>query len=301
MLSGWKRFFAPLWVFALASSPLFAQSEVGTTAINGTITDPSGAVVPGAKVTVKNGDIGFSRASTSTGAGFYNFTELPVGVYELTIEQAGFSKAVRSGIHLSVGSSSPLAIQLRVRASPQTVDVSAEAPVVETSRTEASTGVSTRQIQELPINGRNFLDFTLTTPGVVRDPTRTGDLSFGGQRGTSNSLLIDGSDANNTFYGQSTGRTGTGRNPYSFSEDAVQEFQVNTNGYAAEIGRAGGGVINVITKSGSNGFHGDVFEFYRDKAPNANSWDNNHANGGKGAIKAPYHFNQFGANVGGPI
>ena len=297
MLSGWKRFFAPLWVFALASSPLFAQSEVGTTAINGTITDPSGAVVPGAKVTVKNGDIGFSRESASTGAGFYNFTQLPVGVYELTIEQAGFSKAVRSGIHLSVGSSSTLDIQLRVGASTQTVDVSAEAPVVETSRTEASTGVSTRQIQELPINGRNFLDFTLTTPGVVRDPTRTGDLSFGGQRGTSNSLLIDGSDANNTFYGQSTGRTGTGRNPYSFSEDAVQEFQVNTNGYAAEIGRAGGGVINVITKSGSNGFHGDVFEFYRDKALNANSWDNN----ALGRAKRAYHFNQFGGSVGGPI
>lgn len=110
---------------------------------------------------------------------------------------------------------------------------------------------------------------------MVRDPTRAGDLSFGGERGTSNSLLIDGSDANNTFYGQATGRTGTGRNPYSFSEDAVQEFQVNTNGYAPEIGRAGGGVINTITKSGTNAFHGDAFEFFRDKSLNANSWDNN--------------------------
>ena len=147
------------------------------------------------------------------------------------------------------------------------------------------------------MNGRNFLDFTLLTPGVVRDPTRSGDISFGGQRGTSNSLLVDGADSNNTFYGQSTGRAGTGRSPYSFSEDAVEEFQVNTNNYAAEIGRAGGGVINTITKSGTNGFHGDGFWFFRDKALNANSWDNN----ALGRPKRAYHFNQFGGNVGGPI
>ena len=108
---------------------------------------------------------------------------------------------------------------------------------------------------------------------------------------------MDGSDANNVFFGQSTGRSGTGRSPYSFSQDAVQEFQVSANGYAAEVGRAGGGVINVITKSGTNDWHGTAFEFFRDKALNANSWENNRAR----LPKRNYHFNQFGGNLGGPI
>src|SRR5262249_378825 len=119
----------------------------------------------------------------------------------------------------------------------------------------------------------------------------------GGQRGTANSLVVDGSDSNNVFFGQSTGRSGTGRNPYSFSQDAVQEFQVSSNGYAAEVGRATGGVIHVITKSGTNDFHGTVFEFYRDRSMNSNTWNNNRNHRLKGA----YHFNQFGGNIGGPI
>ncbi|HZQ51506.1 MAG TPA: carboxypeptidase regulatory-like domain-containing protein [Bryobacteraceae bacterium] len=274
-----------------------AQSSVATANLNGTVTDPSGAAIVGAKITARNTETGFVRQTVTTDVGLYSLTDLPVGTYDLTVEQPGFSTAVRNNVRLTVGSASTLNIQMEVGTATQKIDVSAEAPLVETSRTQTSTAISNRQIQELPINGRNFLDFTLLTPGVVRDPTRTGDLSFGGQRGTSNSLLIDGSDANNTFYGQATGRTGTGRNPYSFSEDAVQEFQVNTNGYAPEIGRAGGGVINTITKSGTNAFHGDAFEFFRDKALNANSWDNN----ALGRRKRAYHYNQFGGNIGGPI
>jgi outer membrane receptor protein involved in Fe transport len=270
---------------------------VGTTALSGTITDPSGAAVAGARVTARNTETGFVRETTSTGTGLYNLTELPVGTYELTIEAQGFRTTQIPSISLSVGSVATLNIPLQIGTSTATITVSSEVPLVEAARSETSTTINTRQVENLPINGRNFLDFTLLTPGVVRDPTRGGDLSFGGQRGTSNSLLIDGSDANNTFFGQSTGRAGTGRNPYSFSEDAIQELQVNTNNYAAEIGRAGGGVINVITKSGTNQFHGDAFEFYRDKALNANSWDNNASSKPKHA----YHFNQFGGDIGGPI
>jgi hypothetical protein len=297
MLQRRGRVVIGLLLLCVAHANIRAQSEVGTAGINGTISDPSGAVVAGAKVTAKSTATGFIRETESTAAGLYALTQLPVGSYDVTVEQAGFSKAVRSGVNLTVGTSQKLNISLEVGTPTQVIDVSSEAPLVETSRTETSTTVSNRQVQDLPINGRNFLDFTLLTPGVVRDPTRSGDISFGGQRGTSNSLLIDGSDANNTFYGQSTGRSGTGRSPYSFSEDAVQEFQVNTNGYAAEIGRAGGGVINTITKSGTNDFHGDVFEFFRDKALNANTWDNN----ALGRPKRAYHYNQFGASVGGPI
>src|SRR5213079_3691340 len=115
--------------------------------------------------------------------------------------------------------------------------------------------------------GPNFLDFVLLTPGVTRD-VRTGDISFAGQRGTLNSLVVDGADNNNTFFGQTTGRTGSGRAPFQFSQDAVQEFQVNSNGYSAELGHAGGAVINVITKSGTNSFHGSAFEFFRDRGLN---------------------------------
>ena len=152
-----------------------------------------------------------------------------------------------------------------------------------------------QSIVGLPVNGRNFIDFTVLTPGVVRDPTRGGDLSFGGQRGTNNSLLVDGGDANNLFYGQATGRTGF--RPYAFSEDAVLEFQVNTSSFPAEVGRASGGVINVVTRSGSNAVHGTAFEFFRDKGLNANTFINNRT----GARRNPYHFNQFGGTVGGPV
>ena len=281
----------------LASSPALAQSEVGTTSINGTVSDPSGAAIADAKVTARNKGTGFVREGASTGAGLYNLTGLPVGAYEVTVAAPGFKVSRAPDVNLALGAASTLNVRLELGTSTAEITVASEAPLVETTRTVISTSVSTRQVESLPINGRNFLDFTLLTPGVVRDPTRGGDLSFGGQRGTSNSLLIDGSDANNTFFGQSAGRTGTGRNPYSFSQDAIAELQVNTNDYAAEIGRAGGGVINVLTKSGSNAFHGTAFEFYRDKSLNANTWDNN----ALGRAKRAYHFNQFGGNLGGPI
>ncbi len=151
-------------------------------------------------------------------------------------------------------------------------------------------------MQNLPVNGRNFIDFALLTPGVTRD-VRTGDISFAGQRGTLNSLVVDGADNNNTFFGQTVGRTGSGRAPYQFSQDAVKEFQVNSNSFSAEYGRAGGAVINVVTKSGTNNLHGSVFEFYRDKALNANNAINELNN----RPKSPYHYNQFGGTLGGPI
>lgn len=297
MDSGYFKVFRAICCLYLFTCCLFAQSEVGTTSLSGTVSDPSAAAVVDAKVTVRSSSTGFVRQSTTTGAGLYNLSGLPVGVYEVTVEAPGFKLTRIPTVNLSVGASATLNVDLQIGTATSEVNVISDAPLVETGRTVTSTSISTHQVENLPINGRNFLDFTLLTPGVVRDPTRGGDLSFGGQRGTANSLLVDGADSNNTFYGQSTGRAGTGRNPYSFSEDAIQELQVNANNYAAEIGRASGGVINVLTKSGTNAFHGDVFEFFRDKALNANSWDNNSLSRPKRA----YHFNQFGGDLGGPI
>ena len=274
----------------------FAQVEGGAT-LNGTVTDATGAAVPNARVTASSTSTGLTRTTQSNASGLYSFAGLPVSTYDLSVDSQGFKVTKRTGINLSIGAVATVDVALEIGNAQETVSVTAEVPVVETTRSQTSTTVTTKQVSDLPINGRNFLDFTVLTPGVVKDPTRGGDLSFGGQRGTSNSLVVDGADSNNVFFGQSTGRSGGGRNPYSFSQDAVQEFQVNTNTYSAEIGRAGGGVINVITKSGTNDFHGTAFEFFRDKALNANSWENNKNNRPKRA----YHFNQFGGNVGGPV
>jgi hypothetical protein len=166
------------------------------------------------------------------------------------------------------------------------------------SRTLQASNVGERAVANLPVNGRNFIDFVLTTPGVNRD-TRGGDISFAGQRGTLNSLVIDGADDNNTFFGQTLGRTGSGRAPYQFSQDAVQEFQVNRNAYSAEYGRAGGAVINVVTKSGTNEYHGSAFEFFRDKSLNANSYANKVVEPIR--PKSPFRIHQFGGSLGGPI
>jgi hypothetical protein len=237
------------------------------------------------------------RETLSNDQGFYAFTSLPPGSYQLRVAVPGFKTAQREGVVLSVGAAATLDIQLQIGTPSDVITVTEEAPLVETTRSQTATTVDSRSVSELPVNGRNFLDFALLTPGVVRDPTRGGDITFGGQRGTMNSLTVDGTDSNNVFFGQSTGRAGSGRSPYSFSQDAVQEFQVSANSFAAEIGRAGGGAINVITKSGTNQFHGTVFEFFRDRGLNANTFDNNRNRRPKGA----YHFNQFGGNIGGPV
>ena len=152
----------------------------------------------------------------------------------------------------------------------ESLTVIAASPILETTRSQVSSTVGEAAVRNLPVNGRNFINFALLTPGVTTD-VRTGDISFAGQRGTLNSLVVDGADNNNTFFGQTIGRTGSGRAPYQFSAAAVKEFQVNSNAYSAEYGRAGGAVINVVTKSGTNQPTGEVFEFYRDKSLNANN------------------------------
>ncbi|HEY2018020.1 MAG TPA: TonB-dependent receptor [Bryobacteraceae bacterium] len=273
----------------------FAQSEVGGAGLNGTITDASGAAVPNAKVTATNTATGLTRNTQSSDVGLYSFTGLPVGTYDLSVDAQGFKTAKRTNLPLQVGASPTVDIRMEIGSAQETVSVAAEAPVIETTRSSAASNVTEKAVANLPVNGRNFIDFTLLTPGVVRDVRGTGDLSFAGQRGTVNSLLVDGADSNNLFFGEATGRTGL--RPYAFSEDAVQEFQVNTVGYPAEIGRSGGGAINMVTKSGTNVFHGSAFEFYRDKGLNANTFVNNR----NGAPKGAYHFNQFGGTLGGPI
>ena len=271
-----------------------AQSATGS--IEGSIVDQTGAVMPGVTVTVLQTATGVTRSAVSDENGLFRLPLLPVGVYDVTADLSGFSSRKLPEITLTIGQTVTLRIQMAVSGVAETVNVSGGTPVIETSRTQVSSTITENSVQNLPVNGRNFIDFALLTPGVTRD-VRTGDISFAGQRGTLNSLVVDGADSNNTFFGQTVGRTGSGRAPYQFSQDAVKEFQVNSNSFSAEYGRAGGAVINVVTKSGTNNLSGSAFEFYRDKVLNANNAINELNN----RPKSPYHYNQFGGTLGGPI
>jgi hypothetical protein len=292
-------------VVVLCACGLWAQGG-GQGSVEGTVADSTGAVVPGVTLKLTNEATGLSFTAASNEAGYFRFPVVPVGNYDLSAESKSFASFTQKGFAVTVGSKVNLPITMTPATQKEAVEVTGELPVVETTRSNVASTVSDRAISELPVNGRNFIDFTLLTPGVVRD-VRGGDLSFAGQRGTLNSLTIDGTDNNNTFFGQTLGRTGSGRAPYQFSEDAVQEFQVNTNGYSAELGRAGGAIINVVTKSGTNQYHGTAFEFFRDRALNANDpiYSLNRAfavsQGRPQPLKAGYHYNQFGGNFGGPI
>ncbi|HEY6360643.1 MAG TPA: carboxypeptidase regulatory-like domain-containing protein [Vicinamibacterales bacterium] len=271
-----------------------AQSASGD--IQGTIVDQSGAVLPGVTITVTNTATGVQRELVTDAEGRFAAPGLQVGPYEVTAALQGFATRRQENLRVQIGETSTLRLELGVAALSDTITVSGTAPVLETTRTQVSSVVNSTAVANLPVNGRNFIDFVLLTPGVTRD-TRSGDISFAGQRGTLNSLVVDGADNNNTFFGQALGRTGTGRAPYQFSQEAVQEFQVNANAFSAEFGRAGGAVINVVTRSGTNRFSGSVFEFYRDKALNANTAINESL----GRPKSPYHYNQFGGVLGGPL
>jgi outer membrane receptor protein involved in Fe transport len=278
-------------------APARAQSQATGGEIEGTVADETGGVLPGVTVTIRNQATGIVRETTTDGAGRFRAPLLPVGAYEVTATLEGFATTKVPDLVLTIGQTLTVNLTLQVAAADQIL-VTAEAPVIEVGRTQQSSTVGEQAVANLPVNGRNFIDFVLTTPGVTRD-VRLGDISFAGQRGTLNSLVVDGADNNNTFFGQALGRTGSGRAPYQFSQDAVQEFQVNRNAYSAEYGRAGGAVINVVTKSGTNEFHGSLFEFYRDESLNANSFVNKTA--APPRPKSPYHYDQFGGSLGGPI
>lgn len=281
-----------LCLVLLMTPSVSAQTSTGQ--ISGTVADASGAMLPGVTVTVRNRDTGLTRTTVSSSGGLYVVPLLPTGTYDVTAELEGFQPYQRKNVVVNVGGDVTAAVTMRVGLE-ESITVSAEAPVVETTRSSVASTVNETMIENLPVNGRNFIDFAVTTPGVSKD-SRFGDISFAGLRGTLNSLVVDGADNNNTFFGQSLGRTGD-RTAYQFSQDAVKEFQINSNAYSAEYGRAGGAVINVVTKSGTNELNGSAFFFYRDKSLREKDYIEVINNRPKG----PYSFDQYGASVGGPI
>jgi outer membrane receptor protein involved in Fe transport len=287
-------------VAAISISAL-AQSQATSGNIEGRVVDPNGAAVAGATVTATNQQTGLEKSATTNDEGGFSIILLPPGTYTVKTSASGFSQSELKDVTVTVGSHTPVDVKLTIGGTTATVTISEPVPLVETTRTSVSTTINQQSIDNLPINGRNFQDFATLSPAVVRDP-RGGDLSVGGQRGTFNSLQVDGVDNNNTFFGQAFGRGGV-RPPYQFSEESVQEFQVNQNGFSAEFGRAGGGVINVVTKSGTNEFHGGAFEYFRDEALNANDpiVKANQFRAGQPNRRAKLQINQFGGHFGGPI
>jgi outer membrane receptor protein involved in Fe transport len=284
--------------FILHSPILLLHAQSGDLgSIEGTVTDPSGAAVAGVDVKARNVQTSATFATKTDEDGLFHFPMLPLGTYELTTEHDGFATLVLREVVVTVGARINLPLALSLAGRSESVVVSGGAPIVETTRSQVSTTVDSRSIASLPVHGRDFTNFVLMTPGVTTDIR--GGLSFAGQRAM-NGFLVDGVDSNDSFFDQPLGGEGfssEGATQYHFSQDAVQEFQVNANSYSAEFGRASGGVTNAVTKSGTNQLHGGAFWFYRDRSLNANSPINKL----HGLPKDAFHFNQFGGTFGGPL
>ena len=243
----------------------FAQSGAGLGSISGVVTDASGASVAGSKVAVENEAKGIHRTLETNSGGVFSAPALTPDVgYSVTVTKEGFGKYRTENIQLQVGQSIDLHIQLNVASSSTQVEVTAVAPIVEDTKTDISQVVNEREILDLPINGRRVDSFVLLTPGVVPDGA-FGLLSFRGVAGH-NSFLTDGNDTTNQYYNENSGRT---RIQSQISQEAVQEFQVISNNFSAEYGNAMGGVINTITKSGSNQIHGTAYFFFRNRTLDA--------------------------------
>ncbi len=254
--------FSVAFVVLMLSSIAFSQGGVATGDLHVTVRDPKGDLVPNAAVTV--GDIakGLSRTANGDGQGGYTARQLPPGTYTVTVDASGFGKAEARDVTITVGGFEELPVALAVASGKEVVEVSSQAELVETSRTSTTDTIGQRRIDNLPINGRNYINFTLTDSQVVRDnapnigAAPTSGLNISGQRARSNLVNVDGADAtDNAVNGVRS----------TVSQEAVQEFQINTNNYAAEYGRAAGGVVNIITRSGSNEFHGDVYGYLRNR------------------------------------
>ncbi len=271
-----------------------AQETINSASVSGRVTDPSGAVVENARVTARQTETNLSRATITDRDGRFRFPYLRLGPYEITVRRPGFAEAKRS-VTLTVGSAFELPISLAVAAEATTVNVSGEAAVLEAARSQIAGTVPQTEVQNLPLNGRNFLDLALLVPGV--SPTNTASsqlfaetsavpgqgISVGSQRNFSNSFIVDGLSANDDAAGLSG---------IFYGLDVVNEFQVVTSGGQAEFGRALGGYINVVTKSGTNTLHGDLYGYFRNQRLNAN-------NALSGA-RLPLTQAQYGVSLGGP-
>src|SRR5687768_16246229 len=297
-LSGSFHFLSLLAILLVSASVALGQAQSNAADLQGTVTDTTGAVVPNATVTARHPATNASRNVTTNDEGFYRIINITPGDYELTVEAPNFKKAVLTKVTVTVGQAADIDVVLEPGQITESVTISeATADIVETSKTSVATTIDQQRINNLPINERNYIQFALTTSTVGRDngrpigPAPTTGLNFGGQRGRSNLVQVDGAD--NTDNSVNASRS-------TVSQEAVQEFQVVTNSFAPEFGRTAGGVVNVVTKSGTNEVHGNVFGFIRHKSIQARNAfapviDNDPSK------KPPFTRAQYGATLGFPL
>lgn len=274
---------------------LSAQGGVGNAQLNGTITDQTGSAIVGASIRLHNIATDTAYTATSNDRGFYTIVNVPPGSYELTAASTGFANYKQTGIVLTVGQTATINLGLKVASQGETVVVTTEAPIIEPTRSEISQVVSTEQVESLPISNRVFTDFALLTPGVATSRTSLGttftefevtQISFGGMRSFSNEITVDGADFVNAASGIQRSTP---------PQEAVQEFRVVNNSFGAEYGRAMGGIVNIVTKSGTNELHGSLYEYFQNSATDARSLLQ------PAPLPHAFRQNQFGGALGGPI
>jgi hypothetical protein len=291
-----------LGVFGLmASLAVSGMAQDRTGSITGTVHDPSGAPVPDAQITVRNRETGIKRVTKTSGNGDYTVTLLDPGSYDAVVEHAGFKSLQRSGIELHVNDSLRIDYALALGEVSQVVDVHEETPLLRTNDASLGQVVDNQKVTSLPLNGRSSFRLVELTPGYTPSPGANGqfgdipvnttwdsNFSINGGQGYSNEIMIDGTPSTTGFFDQITTMP---------SVDALEEFKVQSNAMSAEFGRTGGGVLNVTTKSGTNAFHGSLFEFLRNSVLGANDYFNNLA----GSPRVAFKMNQFGGSIGGPV
>src|SRR2546425_502733 len=292
-----------VFLLLLFVSIAFAQLDTGT--ISGTVSDQTGAAVPGASVAIKNVDTGIVRRLVTNEAGRYEAVALPIGTYEVTASLAGFQTFVRGGIGLTVGRNAVVDIALRAGDVTDAITITAETSQVETTTATVTQLIDERKVLDIPLNNRDLTQLAYFDAFVMRTPTGTGGgrnaggglgdhLSVAGMRGSNNMYLLDGvsnGDFTNNAQSATTGYTGA---------ETVKEFQVITNNYSAEYQSKPGAIVSAVTKSGTNSFHGSLFEFLRNDNLDAYNWATK-ARGGANPVKPEFKRNQYGGSLGGPI
>ncbi len=285
------------WFLSISFLSLCCAFGQTTATITGVVSDPSGAPLIGSRITAKSADTGALRATSTLANGRYAFPNLPVGGYDIRAEYKGFRATLHKGVHVAVGDSAEVDFTLEVGAIDQEVTVVGEASLVSTYGHELSYLINEKAIRDLPLNGRNYTDLALLQPGVVAYPQRDGGsvvahglgASINGQDPRSNMYLLDGQPLNDLTNGPAGSAAGT-----VLGIETIREFRVETNAYSAEYGRNSGGQISVLTKSGTNEFHGSVYEFFRNDHLDARNFFDSGA-------KPKFTRNQFGGTIGGPI
>ncbi|MHB8734691.1 MAG: TonB-dependent receptor [Terriglobales bacterium] len=275
-------------VLGALAVPVWGQVAATTGSMEGTITDASGAVIPNAAVALQSDETGVVRTSTTDATGRFSLPLLPVGHYTLTISKAGFQTASIKNLQVELSALITVNQVLKLSTSTTAVNVTAEAPELNSTQSEPSSRVGQESITDLPLADRAFANFVFLTPGAIRSQDRN-NQSIGGGKGINTNYTIDGADRNNPFFG---GQTGGDRPPFSVSEDAIQEFVVQNNGFNAEFGRSQGGLVTVVTKSGTNNLHGDGFYYLR-----PHNWMRHDEFGNKPSGRRQ----QFGGALGGKI